>query len=237
MKLSQRLQAIADLVDKGARVGDIGTDHGQLPCYLVEKAIAPRVIAADINALPLAGAQKRIAESGFTEQITTRLGDGLTVLKPGEVDTVTISGMGGSLMTEILEASAEVVCALKQLILQPNLAAHLIRRWAAAHDWHIEQERLLYEDGRYYEVLSLRPGKGRELSEAELWLGPELLSERHPLLVEYVRRDWLAEKAILAQVAKSDSAEAKEKAQRLTEKWQHIEEAMRCRFSVEILSE
>ena len=113
----------------------------------------------------------------------------------------------------------------------------MIRRWAAAHDWHIEQERLLYEDGRYYEVLSLRPGKGRELSEAELWLGPELLSERHPLLVEYVRRDWLAEKAILAQVAKSDSAEAKEKAQRLTEKWQHIEEAMRCRFSVEILSE
>ena len=38
MKLSQRLQAIADLVDKGARVGDIGTDHGQLPCYLVENA-------------------------------------------------------------------------------------------------------------------------------------------------------------------------------------------------------
>lgn len=41
MKLSQRLQAIADLVDKGARVGDIGTDHGQLPCYLVERRLPP----------------------------------------------------------------------------------------------------------------------------------------------------------------------------------------------------
>lgn len=237
MKLSQRLQAIADLVDKGARVGDIGTDHGQLPCYLVEMGISPMVVAADINALPLAGAKQRIAESGFGERITTRLGDGLTVLAPGEVDAVTISGMGGSLMTEILEASPEVVRSLKQLILQPNLAAHLVRRWAGAHGWHIEQERLLYEEGRYYEVLSLRPGYSEMLTEAQLWLGPVLLRERHPLLVEYVRRDWLAEKMILAQVAKSDSIEAREKQQRLREKWQYIEEAMRCQFGVEILSE
>lgn len=236
MKLSQRLQAIADLVDKGARVGDIGTDHGQLPCYLVDAGIASQVIAADINALPLAGAQKRIDEAGLTEQITTRLGNGLSVLEPGEVDTVTISGMGGSLMTEILENSDVVVHSLKQLILQPNLAAQLIRRWAVEHSWHIEQERLLYEEGRYYEILALRPGSGAELTEAQLWLGPELLAKQHPLLVEYVRREWLAEQAILAQVVKSDSPEAKEKKQRLTEKWNHIQGAMKCQFGVEILS-
>ncbi len=168
MKLSQRLQAIADFVDKGSCVGDIGTDHGQLPCYLVEEGIALRVVAGDINALPLAGAQKRITELGLDAQISTRLGNGLSILEPGEVEVVTISGMGGSLMTDILHSAEAVVSSLKQLVLQPNLAAHLLRRWAMENEWHIEQEKLLYEEGRYYVVMALRPGAGAQLSEAEL---------------------------------------------------------------------
>ena len=234
MKLSQRLLAIAELVDKGARVGDIGTDHGQLPCYLVEQGLASQVIAADVNELPLAGAQKRIAQLGLTAQITTRLGDGLSVLSPGEVDTVTISGMGGSLITEILNADEAVVRSLKQLILQPNLAAQLIRSWAVAKGWHIEQERLLYEEGRYYEIIALKPGPREPLSEGELWLGPELICKRHPLLVEYVRRQWQAEQTILAQIAQSDSEDALSKRAFLTHKWEIIREVMTCQFGVEI---
>ena len=235
MKLSQRLQALADMVDKGCCVGDIGTDHAQLPCYLVEKGIARKVIAADINALPLAGAQKRITELGLDAQISTRLGNGLSILEPGEVEVVTISGMGGSLMSDILQAGEAVVRSLKQLVLQPNLAAHLLRRWAVEHGWHIEQEKLLYEEGRYYVVIALRPGAGAELSEADLWLGPELIAARQPLLVEYVRKEWQAEKIILEQVAKSDSDEARQKRQKLEAKWENIREVMRCQFGVEIL--
>ena len=235
MKLSQRLQAIADLVDKGSCVGDIGTDHGQLPCYLVEEGIALRVVAADINALPLAGAQKRITELGLDAQISTRLGNGLSILEPGEVEVVTISGMGGSLMTDILHAGETVVSALKQLVLQPNLAAHLLRRWALENEWHIEQEKLLYEEGRYYVVLALRPGAGAQLSEAELWLGPQLIAARDPLLSAFVRKEWQAERIILEQVTRSDSDEARQKQQRLETKWENIREVMRCQFGVEIL--
>ncbi len=84
-------------------------------------------------------------------------------------------------------------------------------------------------------VIALRPGAGAELSEADLWLGPELIAARQPLLVEYVRKEWQAEKIILEQVAKSDSDEARQKRQKLEAKWENIREVMRCQFGVEIL--
>ena len=40
MKLSSRLQAIADFVPQNSIVGDIGTDHGYIPAYLIEKGIS-----------------------------------------------------------------------------------------------------------------------------------------------------------------------------------------------------
>ena len=54
IKLSQRLQAIADMVPQGSSVADVGTDHGFLPCYLAQNRQAEKVIACDINAQPLA---------------------------------------------------------------------------------------------------------------------------------------------------------------------------------------
>ena len=218
MKLSKRLQAIALLVPPGSVVGDIGTDHGQLPCFLVQQGICPRAVACDVNAQPLAGARRLIAEMQLAEQVETRLGDGLSVLQPGEVETVTISGMGGALMTELLTNSPAVVSALSALVLQPNLAANLLRQWAVEQGWHIAAEELVYEDGRYYEVLGLKPGPGAALSEAELWLGPRLLAERHPLLPAYVQAEWAAEERVLEALQQSQTPEALFKRDRLMQK-------------------
>lgn len=235
MKVSKRLEAMADLVERGSVAADIGTDHGQLPCYLVRQGICPHVIAADVGAQPLASAQKRIAAMGLNGQITTRLGNGLAVLEPGEAATVTISGMGGGLITEILNDGQAVVNTLRQLVLQPNLAASVVRRWAMEQGWHIEREQLLYEEGHYYEVLDLRPGERQALTMAEIWLGPWLLATKHPLLVAYVQSQWLAEKRILAQINQSQAAKAWEKRQALEEKWRIIDEVMRCQLGVAIL--
>ena len=41
IKLTERLKAIADEIDKGEKVADIGTDHGFLPIFLWENDISP----------------------------------------------------------------------------------------------------------------------------------------------------------------------------------------------------
>ncbi len=61
MKLSERLAKIADIIPDGARVADIGTDHGLLPIYLAESGKARHVILSDINAGPLEKALLNIA--------------------------------------------------------------------------------------------------------------------------------------------------------------------------------
>ena len=98
MKLTNRLQAAADLVPVCESMADIGTDHGYLPIYLVQEGRARRAIACDVNDGPLTRAREDVRSSGLSRQIGLRLGGGLAPLGKGEVDGVTICGMGGLLM-------------------------------------------------------------------------------------------------------------------------------------------
>ena len=41
MKLSDRMQVIADHVEQGETLADIGTDHGQIPVWLFAHGICP----------------------------------------------------------------------------------------------------------------------------------------------------------------------------------------------------
>ena len=42
VKLSKRLERIASFVQPGSRVADIGTDHGYVPIWLVQKGVSRR---------------------------------------------------------------------------------------------------------------------------------------------------------------------------------------------------
>ena len=105
LKISDRLRSAAGLVYKGARVADIGTDHGYLPIYLVQNGISECVYACDVRKKPLERAQAHISSYGLDDNITIRLADGLCGIQKDDVDTVTICGMGGKLMKDIIDAA------------------------------------------------------------------------------------------------------------------------------------
>ncbi|MGI6227644.1 MAG: tRNA (adenine(22)-N(1))-methyltransferase [Peptococcales bacterium] len=234
IKLSKRLKQIADFVPLGSIVADIGTDHAFLPTFLVQKDIVPQVIAIDVNKGPLEIAKKQVEGLLLSDKISVRLGDGLTPIIPGEVQTVVIAGMGGATMKKILTQSPQVVAQLQRIILQPNVAAEFVRKWAIENNWKIVDEELIYEDDRFYEIIVLEPGKMKLEDNIYLFLGPRLVEKYHIHLVEYLKRQKEGDLDILNELENSSNQIAKEKAQAIKDKWEKVKQVIKCRFNVEI---
>lgn len=206
MQLDHRLQAIADFVETGARVADVGTDHGYLAVYLVEAGRAASVIASDKNEGPLKAAARAVEEHGLAEKITLRLGDGLKPLAAGEVDTICIAGMGGALMRDILAASPEILAGARALILQPMNAADTLRGWLYDHGFYIEDEALAKEEGRLYEIIKAVPGSRPRPSAIELLLGPVLLAKKPALFGRHLEELLFSAQKVARGMEKSERA-------------------------------
>lgn len=133
--ISKRLLLCAQLVPPGARVADIGTDHGYLGLYLLQNGLAAHVLAADLRPQPLQTAKLHAAKFGFAGQMEFRLSDGLAEIGPDEADTIVCAGMGGDLIVEILSACPWLHKKNYTLILQPQSAgaAPLARRARLRH--------------------------------------------------------------------------------------------------------
>lgn len=102
-KIGARLNTVLRSVPAGSVVADIGTDHAFLPIALVESKKAKKVIATDVAQKPLNNARENIEKAGVGN-IELRLCDGLSGVFPDEVDCVTIAGMGGNVIRDILSA-------------------------------------------------------------------------------------------------------------------------------------
>ena len=121
-RLSNRLKAVASFVEKGAIVADIGSDHAYLPCFLIKTGIVQKAIAGEVAKGPYESAINNVTREGLTNAVTVRLADGLLAIEESDqVDTVTIAGMGGSLIASILENGKERLKNVKRIIAQPNI--------------------------------------------------------------------------------------------------------------------
>ncbi|MGI6269235.1 MAG: tRNA (adenine(22)-N(1))-methyltransferase [Candidatus Howiella sp.] len=170
-ELSRRLSAILSLIPEGARVADIGTDHAYLPIALAVSGRAKRVIACDIHKGPLAVARKNLAVSGAVG-VELRLGDGLSPVAEGEVDTVVIAGMGGEVIASILGAADWVKSRRPLLLLQPMSSAEELRRFLSDGGFSIRSERAVEDAGRVYAVIAaVYTGERGAYSEPEEYIG------------------------------------------------------------------
>lgn len=168
--LDARLSTIAKLVRSGARLADVGCDHGYLICALAQQGSITSGIACDINEKPLDKARQLIALGNFSDRLSCRLGDGLQIIAPDEVDDVVIAGMGGEMIVHILERSGWESFAEKNLILQPMSRTSFLRRWLYAHGFSILQERACLSAHRPYTVMQVQyTGVRKQLGELDLY--------------------------------------------------------------------
>ena len=184
LQLQPRLQLLADMVPEGCRLADVGTDHGYLPVYLLQRRYIRGAVAADIGAEPLAHA-RRTAEAYGVTGIDFRLCDGLRDIAPDEVDTVVIAGMGGETIITILEGAAWTKDGAHTLLLQPMTKAADLRYWLAVNGYRFTAERLIWDKNYLYPVLRVTGGgTPQALTERQALTGVAL--DNDPLYREYL---------------------------------------------------
>ena len=154
--LSNRMQALTDMVTPGTVITDVGCDHGFVSVYLVQKGISPRVIAMDVRSGPLEHAREHIREYGLEDRIETRLSDGLHSLKTGEAAGMICAGMGGPLMEKILTEGREQAKEFRELILQPQSEIPHFRAFLMEEGYLLLDENIIYEEGKYYFMMKVR---------------------------------------------------------------------------------
>ena len=188
MKLTDRLLKIASLVTEGKRIADIGTDHGYIPVYLLNQGKVPYAILADVNKGPLENARGEVRHNKLLDKVDLRLGSGIEVLEKGEVDEVIIAGMGGILISELLEAKLEVAHSVDKLILQPMQAQNELRKYLLNNGFEILDEVLVKEDFRIYEIIIAKyTGKNTVVTDDIYYeVGTKLIENKDPLLNEFI---------------------------------------------------
>lgn len=203
MKLkSSRLLAIADVIrqyKQGNILADIGTDHAYLPCFLLDEGIITHAYACDIASGPLASSKETIAACQLQGRVEALLGDGLGPIVGRPVDMIAICGMGGLLMSEILDAHPEF---FSQCIffLQANTALDLLRGYLVDHDLSIIDEFMVKDAKHIYEIMVVKCGK-QSLSERDLIFGPVLRQKKEPLFYEKWQREKTIQERILASLS------------------------------------
>lgn len=223
--LSDRLQAIAELVPHNSIVADIGTDHGYLPIALVKTKQVFKAYAMDINEGPLMKAQENIMSYGLDRQVIALRSSGLEKL-PLEVNVVVIAGMGGNLISNILEISKQKLGTIEALILSPHLDIPYVRRTVHGLGFKIVEEKMVAEQEKFYTILKCEQGN-EVYSELEYEYGKKLIEEGTVTFLAYLDIEKSKLEKVINRLKTIDAKSAIGRAKVLEDKYNTIVEIRR----------
>ncbi len=101
--LDARLKTVADLYPRCDLGADIGSDHAHLPCYLLKNNICDRMIVSDISPFSCQKAKKLMQLHGLENRVECIEANGLEAISGRTVQCVSITGMGGKLIKQLLQ--------------------------------------------------------------------------------------------------------------------------------------
>ena len=203
IQLSKRLKAVASVIPNDSYFADIGSDHAYLPTYLCLENPSIRAIAGEVNQGPFQRAKATVQFNQLTNKVDVRLGNGLDVItQQDEIDTITITGMGGSLIKEILATGKEKLIDIQRIIAQPNNNAFAVRKFLYEHEFDIIDEMIIEENDHIYEIIISERVNVSNIAfddnndQKRLLFGPILMDDQSAVFV----KKWQAEKNKLNHV-------------------------------------
>lgn len=210
MTLSARMKMNADLVPENVSVADIGCDHGYVAMYLATEKNCQKVIAMDVNPGPLSIARNNIKQERLQKIVECRLSDGMVSMQPGEVDVVLLAGMGGMLISRILQQSPDILDKVNTLILQPQSDLAEVRMKVFELGFRIDEERFCKEADKYY--VAIRAVRGKETvpyTYPEFCYGRILPERQDKLYEQYLIEEMKKRKQLFSQLLQHETETAK----------------------------
>ena len=182
--IDNRLLKVSEYIN-GDTLLDVGSDHAYLAIYAVQNDLVKNAICGEVVNGPYENSLKNVRLNMLDDKIDVRLGSGLLVLENEQVDSITICGMGGPLIADIIEEGFSKLINKPRFILSANTFAEPIRRVLVNRDYHVVDETIVKDEKKelYYETIVMDYGK-EEYSEEELYFGPINLEKRSAMFLE-----------------------------------------------------
>ncbi len=182
--LSLRLERVAANVPVGARLADIGSDHGYLPVALMRRGLIAAAVAGEVATTPFHAAQRSVRDNGLEARIAVRLADGLAAITAQDgITAISICGMGGETIRDILDSGKTHLSGEERLILQPNGGEQPLRQWLMENGYSILHEELLRENRFYYEIIVAERAAPVHYTAEQLYFGPLQMQTRSPVFL------------------------------------------------------
>lgn len=185
MKITKRLEKIANLVEEGKSVIDIGTDHGLVPLYLAKNEISKDILATDISKKSLQKLEDKIDEN-LKKIIKTQVCDGLDNVEVKENQIAIIAGMGAVSIIEILNKNIEKVRRLDYVICEGNIGNEKLRKFLNENNFYIDKDFLIKDGRKHYDIIRFKNGNDRKLSLGEIYFGKFIYQDENPLLIKRI---------------------------------------------------
>lgn len=219
--LKQRLSLIASMVIGGRSVCDVGTDHGYLPAFLFLEGISQNITATDIREKPLENARENLERLG-ADKVKLLLCDGLAGVSRESGDNVIIAGMGGEVISGIIQRTPWLKDGSVNLILQPMTAARELRLFLASSGFEVIREEAVADGRKIYSVMQVRfCGQSKEIGCVQEHIG--LLKPDSAEAISYIQKQlYICEKALAQMGALAEKNEEYKQKWVLSEKLREI---------------
>lgn len=212
--LSKRLERVAAHIPTGARLADIGSDHGYLPVALMRRGAIAAAVAGEVALTPFRAAERTVGENGLGQRITVRLANGLGAIQPADgITAISICGMGGETIRDILDSGKARLSGHERLVLQPNGGEQPLRQWLMENGYRILCEEVLRENRFYYEIIVAERAGPVVYSAEELYFGPLQMQARSPVFLAKWQRILREKQRTLIHFTRARQAVPEEKVQ------------------------
>jgi len=222
-----RLERVAAHVPAGARLADIGSDHGYLPVALMRRGVIASAVAGEVAITPFHAAERTVRENDLERQISVRHANGLMAIEPADAITViSICGMGGETIRDILDDGKARLSGDERLILQPNGGEQPLRQWLMENGYRILFEEVLQENRFHYEIIVAERTGPVVYTPEQLYFGPLQMEARSPAFLNKWTRILRYKQQTLNNFARALQVVPEEKIQKLARQTRWITELL-----------